>query len=326
VTWFTRFAHLLKGNPDQPRDERGRWTLTGTGEPGSVLMSDEARAEIARMDVTAFARITGASPVELTEKFLRGTGLDLRIDGVGLSGRNEPFVYWTVMKDGREIAHMSRKWSPDGTLVFHDNLEIAPESQGGGLGRALLGNMFAHYRQSGVEEVRILAARELGGYVWARAGFAPDKVTAEYIQTALQTNLDRYVANRSLRNKAQPLIDGLARDPRNIWKIADLPDKVVRGRQEVSLGKAILMDTHWADRIRLDDPQAMARLDAYVNARPLRKAETAAAPLGSGWMDETDIMAALIAEVDAQREAEEAEKKRKQPVGRLTVRPLQYNL
>lgn len=277
MSYFTRFAHLLKGDPDQPRDERGRWTLTGTGEPGGVLVSEEAREQIARMDVAAFARITGASPVELTEKFQRGTGLDLRIDSVGYWGA-EPFVDWKIIKDGREIGEMRRQWSPDGAIVFHDNIEIVPEWRGVGLGPALTGNMFAHYRQSGVEEVRLHAAREQGGYVWARAGFKPTPGEALALRHGLQFVLDRKIANASLRAKAQPLIDGLASDPRNLWKIADLPDKVVWGGEEMSLGKALLVNMQWHGRIRLDDREAMARLDAWVKSRTLRKAESAAAP------------------------------------------------
>lgn len=116
--------------------------------------------------------------------------------------------------------------------------------------------------------------------------------------------------DKSLREKARPLIDGMAKDPKTIWKIADLSDKVVRGGQEMPLGRAILMGVQWYGTIRLDDTEAMARLDAYVKARPLRKAEKAATPMGSIWMKETDIMAALIEEVDAERVAEEAEKKK----------------
>ena len=29
MSFFTRFAHVLKYSPDQPRDERGRWTEGG---------------------------------------------------------------------------------------------------------------------------------------------------------------------------------------------------------------------------------------------------------------------------------------------------------
>lgn len=312
MTYFTRFAHLLKGDPDQPRDERGRWTLTDSGEPGSVEMSGRAREQIARMDVTAFARVTGASPVELTEKFQRGTGIDLRIDDVGVSFRNHTFVNWTVMRDGRKIGTMSRSWSPDGTTVDHEGIKILRQYQNTGLGRALTSNMFAHYRDSGVKLVSLLASPDLGNYVWARAGFAPGNETAEYMQTGLRWNLDRYVHDKSLREKALPLIDGMAKDPKTIWKIADLSDKVVRRGQEMPLGRVLLMDLQWYGTIRLDDTEAMARLDAWVKAMPLRKAETAAAPKGSIWMDEADLMAAMIEEVEAEREAEEAEKKEKE--------------
>lgn len=120
---------------------------------------------------------------------------------------------------------MTRSWSPDGTIVSHEEIEILPRYQNEGLGRALTGNMFAHYRESGVKLVRLSAAPDLGNYVWARAGFAPGNETAEYMQTGLRWNLDRYVHDKSLREKARPLIDDMGKDPKTIWKIADLSDK-----------------------------------------------------------------------------------------------------
>lgn len=162
MSYFTRFAHLLNGDPDQPRDELGRWTSTGSGGSGSVEVSRQAQAQIDTMNVTAFAKVTGASPVELTEKFQRGTGVDLRIDNIGVSFRNHTFVEWTIMKDGRKIGTISRSWSPDGTTVAHETIMISPRHQGTGLGRALIGNMFAHYRESGVKLVTVLASPDLG--------------------------------------------------------------------------------------------------------------------------------------------------------------------
>jgi len=147
--------------------------------------------------VTAFAKATGASPVELTEKFQSGTRVDLRIDNVGVSFKNHTFVEWTIMKDGRKIGTMGRSWSPDGTTVDHESINISsPRDQGTGLGRALISNMFAHYRESGVKLVSLLASPDLGNYVWARAGFAPGNETAECMQTGLRWNLDRYVHDK----------------------------------------------------------------------------------------------------------------------------------
>jgi hypothetical protein len=53
-------------------------------------------------------------------------------------------------------------------------------------------------------------------------------------------------------------------------------------------------------------------LEAIAHREACQKAYDRARGIPDEWMDETDIMAALIEEVDAERAAEEAEKKKKE--------------
>ncbi|MFO1083131.1 MAG: hypothetical protein U1E21_01075 [Reyranellaceae bacterium] len=79
MTYFTRFAHLLKGDPDQPRDERGRWT-TGSGEPGPsgadglLLAADNRRQNKQVRDIVVQLGLTPDQQDQL-HRAISGQGL-----------------------------------------------------------------------------------------------------------------------------------------------------------------------------------------------------------------------------------------------------------
>lgn len=158
--------------------------------------------------------------------------------------------------------------------VDHSSFFIADRLQGRGTGRVFLANSMAVYRRIGIRSVTLAAGAEAGGYVWARFGFVPTRLSWHSLRESLSDELDE------IERKLSPGDVALVRrmldsdDPKTVWLIADL--RIPFGREP--LGRRLLAGQGWGGALDLTDPDAMARFDAYVRQEPRIAARPAARP------------------------------------------------
>lgn len=178
--------------------------------------------------------------------------------------------------DGTPLGTLDRNFlfEPDGTIrVDHVLFSLNPGAQAGELSKSVLSNGVRLYDQIGVTQVQVHAALTVGGYAWAKYGFAPDtpQRTAELfsqIKSRLNKNPDLPANQRQI---VLNLLD--TGDPQALWAISDLafpvfqPDGSPRldsqGRP-LTLGKALLLGTNWYGVLDLTDPVSRQRFEQYV--------------------------------------------------------------
>lgn len=86
------------------------------------------------------------------------------VEGVG--------VRMTIMKDGEHAGFATREFFDD--YVYHDTLELVEKFRGQGFSSSFSEFMETAYRNAGYTEIRLHAALDNGGYVWAKAGYQLD--------------------------------------------------------------------------------------------------------------------------------------------------------
>jgi hypothetical protein len=176
-------------------------------------------------------------------------------------------------------------------IAMHNAFTINGEGQGSGIAKQVLKAQFDEYEKLGVAEVAVHANIDVGGYAWARFGFAPDQAGWDSLRKSLKqrtrvadfepiekpkddeerkynAQLSRVMAMLGelgqapvkLAPREKRAVNKLLNnpDPKTLWKLADarIGDR--------NIGKELLMNTHWYGDIRLDDAEAMARFNHYT--------------------------------------------------------------
>lgn len=155
----------------------------------------------------------------------------------------------------------------DGVLVVrHAFLELAETAQGKGFGKKFLRNSLRLYEEAGVAEIRLVADIDAGGYAWARYGFVPDPDEWRELKGFIERRMIKQQLFQTQSDEAIQAVNAALRsdDPRAIWKIADLREEVA-GTGE-PLGRVLLKRQEWQGRLRLDDPEVVARFRRYVES------------------------------------------------------------
>lgn len=145
--------------------------------------------------------------------------------------------------------------------LYVDLVEMGGKKEGESPGKHVLRNMVGVALERGCQTVDLFADLRVGGYAWARFGFAPlgakdSQSVARSLRSTLKM-IDPLGAGALKKTEAaiRRLEEGCGTA---IWDIADLRDG------ERNLGKELLLDAYWDGRLDLRDPKAMARLKAYV--------------------------------------------------------------
>ena len=169
-----------------------------------------------------------------------------------------------LFKDGKRLARMGTQ-----VELGYDEAAITlirVEDQGRGLGRQLVGRMASLYAALGVRRLKLDAELEAGGYVWARAGFAPKHDTA---WRCLKKSVEpRWAALKDSMPESSRIVVEAAlasADPKAVWLLADQSAKTPDGQ---TLGRALLAGTGWAGTLDLADAGQKARFDAFLAAPP----------------------------------------------------------
>jgi hypothetical protein len=182
---------LAKGNffdPNQKRDENGRWTRHGSGI--SIVVKDSKGRDAGAVDASfadpteALARVTWEHELTGSDGKTYRTEIT-KVDGPKAAALDDHGVGYELKVRGSilgedgfvgEFVRYVRS-TPDGPEVYHGELRIRDEKhQGMGLGSAFNQKAEAVYRAAGVTHVTLDATSNpatgyVGGYVWARRGY-----------------------------------------------------------------------------------------------------------------------------------------------------------
>ena len=149
--------------------------------------------------------------------------------------------------------------------VEHSVLEVSPALQRTGAVKDFLASSIKLYQQIGVKEVALNANIDVGGYAWARYGWAPgDAQLWRILGRTLRSRLDNFSGDEvpsNVRDAVWKILD--KPDPKSVWELADLNFEVDGER----LGKKLLLGTNWDGVLRLDDKEAMDRFTNYIGRR-----------------------------------------------------------
>jgi hypothetical protein len=181
-----------------------------------------------------------------------------------------------VNADGKKIT-MYRSFTRKGdkTDVHHDLFDIPVKSQGSGLSKRTFQALFKQYDQMGhINSVNLTANLDVGGYAWARYGFATtedqlDEIFQDYSHTIK-------ALNKSRRRKGEELVKVLDKDElaalrkrfdEIIKEKAFVRDGVtyidMRDLSEVPNAKCLLLGSEWRGVLFYDNEKQLLECHSY---------------------------------------------------------------
>ena len=153
-------------------------------------------------------------------------------------------------------------------IVQHNNFEVHSAAQGQGYAKQYMKASMDMYRQLGVDMIHLRANLDVGGYAWAKYGFAPTNPAK--LGDELEAQLRRWAKTKRELTGAQEamvkkLVDRLkAGDETAVWAIADITAKTKSGQ---TIGKALLKGSDWYGELKITNQTAMHRFYQYVGPK-----------------------------------------------------------
>jgi len=101
------------------------------------------------------------------------TGLSARVSKITDHGPGKPVEVELTFHDrgGVKVGDGIRVVEPDGHSVHHEALILSGPVQGQGFATRFNQNAERSYRTAGIDQIKLLANVDVGGYAWARAGY-----------------------------------------------------------------------------------------------------------------------------------------------------------
>lgn len=197
-----------------------------------------------------------AGPMLKEEGRQSGALLSLRMDG---SASRASF---SVAGDG---FLMEREFRRQGGKLVVDNklLSLHPSLQGKGYGTSILRAQVAEYKRLGVAKMNVTANIDVGGYTWAKMGYAPtslDGFRASVLQVA-----DAKVSSGILSAADRALISETLNAGGNTRKLPAAVAKLVNAEGK-QIGKEALLGSYWEGYLDLTDADALAFFEKMASA------------------------------------------------------------
>jgi hypothetical protein len=162
------------------------------------------------------------------------------------------------------VLELRRDW------FLWDRIERDPGSLVRGVAKALASDLYGVVIRLGLSAIR-MPAEDVGGYLWARAGFVPDAgswpavqqhMVGRLVRLARHVSAERFMQVNNLLAKGQQaphLIHAIAllRDPVPLTDAGD--------RQEQELGKALLIGSNWVGTLELGNRLSRDRFEEWIS-------------------------------------------------------------
>ncbi len=212
---------------------------------------------------------------EFFNKHLRGLDLKQINQFLDATEKKYPGLAWTnraVNWDGKERmrlqfkgnyngrdVHLVRRFMADGTnnsKVYHELFSLPKDLQGNGLSKEVLSSFYDQYKKAGISEITVTANLNVGGYAWARYGFAAK--SKSQLMTMIEYEAPFEYAH-IFRKKVE---DWYAKNPNGNFPMRIIAD-FGRG-YEGHAGKKFLLGTEWSGVLNLKDKKAKAMFEKYL--------------------------------------------------------------
>lgn len=158
-------------------------------------------------------------------------------------------------------SHTETRWTcaPDkGEATFHG-------WRGNHITKQLFANRLALYSVLGCPEINSRFA-DVGRHAFARLGFLPIAQSWSQIRFGLKVTLDTLARQLDLpqitKDRVTDIIEN--RDPRALWELADMPERI--GGKPIGYVLLKAIDGNWSGTYDLNNPEQLARTRAYVGA------------------------------------------------------------
>jgi hypothetical protein len=176
-------------------------------------------------------------------------------------------------KIGDQDVEMTRAFDLiDGNLqVNHIGFILPNGVQGLGIGKDVMTAQLDAYQKLGVTKVEATASMDVGGYAWAKYGFQlSDRET-----NIFESKMDSAIHSLEIGGVGAKHVHEVERimaqahdregnlDPKVVWKLSDLTDKVTYFGKETTLGKALLIRMHWDGVLDMKDKASVTRARSY---------------------------------------------------------------
>jgi GNAT superfamily N-acetyltransferase len=189
--------------------------------PALPFVSMRGLAVTDESTVAAWRTLFPIAPDQVIEHLM--FGIDAKVDAISITASPIGDI---VIELHTDKFTSRRRFAPgvNGVEVTHTSLNVKPEFQGQGIGRAFLTNSVYLYEALGYRGISTYASvsdSDIGGYTWARFGFKPlqyewDRIRRENLQPWLDTHRVGIGPDA-----AAMLADVIADDdPAAIWRLA----------------------------------------------------------------------------------------------------------
>lgn len=172
-------------------------------------------------------------------------------------------VHWRTDEYGRVVmkaespggVYIDRTFTkePGGWVVTHDYFAIPKQYQGGGYAGRMMRSSVEVYDEMGVKRIDVHANIDVGGYSWAKLGFAANKASAKEVRADVRLGFKYKQTERMTAFKS--LVDSSSDD--------ELMYNVARFRPDgVDVGKKFLLGWDWHGSLNLADNAHRSRLNS----------------------------------------------------------------
>jgi len=259
LTKFGTVQPAPKEGPVVPAIEKHVATLEEFKAAGVAGVNDKV--------LSAWGKLVGMSPSEVLA-LLRGlTAQEYLSESFEAASLREYSGHAVLSKVAGGLSLSLSKpifgadWSVDLGVVFKDkSLELSKlildaEDQGKSIAKPFMKSLHSLAKQIGVPQLELKANIDVGGYAWARYGFAPDEDTwsALKLDIARSIKYNKLLAGESLvtADFVQKVLS--SKDPKMIWALSDS-----------AIGKKLLMGQQWRGYLDMADAEAMERFIEYL--------------------------------------------------------------
>ena len=311
-------------DPGQPRDAGGRWAKVGGS--GKVALDAKGRSvrqysvwgkdvSMRRMldEVAMVERMSlddkAAAQKDIAAEFEAATGAV--VEKVTIVSKADKWTAAGTVKirgkvldaAGETAGFFDRRiTSESGKLVaHHDLLSIYDDKQGQGIGSKFIKASDEYYRKVGVDEIRLTANVDVGGYAWAKQGFdfVDPSAAGGVIMKLADYNTDDAAYQGQVQKLADRANEAISSGNRALWPSAfEVSRAGYKPGATIWPGKGAMLGSNWEGVKRLDyattdlffDPSQPRGADGRWTSgggTPMARHRTAAAPLGVKYNDPT---------------------------------------
>ena len=241
-------AEELESPDGLPQSMRETWE--GWGVSPGAMVDAMFKGAIAKPEMV---------DVGVTSDRAGNPGVSIGVNMVGRKGE---------LKDkdaGRVAFDLYTEPSEDGStkkVAYHNLLSFGKDFQGKGLAKSILRANFDLYDRLAIDKVDLTAAITVGGYAWARYGWQLKDNSPESLATQVRERMESLTLKPAQTKAVNAILK--AGGPKMNWALSDLRQPTEKDGKETTLGKALLLGTHWSGTFDMHDKASRTRLSRYL--------------------------------------------------------------